>query len=166
MSRTLSSIVTSTGESSFPDRQAEVGDEAQQLVDWYDSMDEELQDGALARKRRFSYVSPTRCKEAKTTLTENLQTKPKKVNNNRISAHPLIPPGIQYEIPVVGFFQARNYDPEQVCVCHIHCRVHWRAGRRPGLCRSTSALRLIGSTIREFSIGSALWVSEVLCCLY
>ena len=26
--------------------------------------------------------------------------------------------------------------------------------------------RVIGSTIREFSIGSALWVSEVLCCLY
>ena len=36
---------------------------------------------------------------------------------------------------------------------------------RPGLCRSTSALLLIGSTIREFSIGSALWVSVVLCCL-
>ena len=52
------------------------------------------------------------------------------------------------------------------CVCHIHFRVHWRAGNRPGLCRSTSALLLIGSTIREFSIGSALWVSEVLCCLY
>ena len=32
----------------------------------------------------------------------------------------------------------------------MHCRVHWRAGRRPGLCRSTSALLLIGSTIREF----------------
>ena len=51
------------------------------------------------------------------------------------------------------------------CVCHIHCRVHWRAGRTPGLCRSTSALLLVGSTIREFFIGSALWVSEVLCCL-
>ena len=46
------------------------------------------------------------------------------------------------------------------------CHIHQRAGRRPGLCRSTSALLLIGSTIREFSIGSALWVSEVLCCLY
>ena len=52
------------------------------------------------------------------------------------------------------------------CVCHIHCRVHWRAGRRPGLCRSTTALLLIGSTIRGFSIGSALRVSEVLCCMY
>ena len=52
------------------------------------------------------------------------------------------------------------------CVCHIHCRVHWGVGRRPGLCRSTSALLLIGSTIREFCIGSALWVSKVLCCLY
>ena len=52
------------------------------------------------------------------------------------------------------------------CVCHIHCRVHWRVGRRPGLCRSISALLLIGSTIREFSISSDLWVLEVLCCLY
>ena len=52
------------------------------------------------------------------------------------------------------------------CVCHIHCRVHWRAGRRPGLCRLTSVLLLIRSTIREFSISSALWVFEVLCCLY
>ena len=31
---------------------------------------------------------------------------------------------------------------------------------------STSALLLIGSTIKEFSISSALWVLEVLCCLY
>ena len=30
----------------------------------------------------------------------------------------------------------------------------------------SSALLLIGSTIRKFSIGSALWVLEVLCCLY
>ena len=52
------------------------------------------------------------------------------------------------------------------CVCHIYYRVHWRMGSRPGLCRSTSALLLIGSTIREFSISSALWVLEVLCCLY
>ena len=51
-------------------------------------------------------------------------------------------------------------------VCHIHCRVHLRAGRRPGFCRSTSELLFIGSTIREFSISSALWVLEVLCCLY
>ena len=27
------------------------------------------------------------------------------------------------------------------CVCHIHCRVHWRADGRPGLCRSTSGDR-------------------------
>ena len=54
-------------------------------------------------------------------------------------------------VPVVHF-----------CVCHIHCRVHLRAGRRPGLCRSTSVLLLIGSTIREFSISSALWILEVL----
>ena len=52
------------------------------------------------------------------------------------------------------------------CMCRIHCRVHWRVGRRSGLCRSTSALLLKGSTIREFSKTSALWVLEVLCCLY
>ena len=51
-----------------------------------------------------------------------------------------------------------------LCVSHTR-RVHWRAGRRLGLFRSTSALLLIGSTIREISIGSALPVSEVLCCL-
>ena len=52
------------------------------------------------------------------------------------------------------------------CVCHIHCRVHWRASRRQGFCRSTSTLLLIGSTIMEFSISSVLWVLEALCCLY
>ena len=110
VSRTLSTIVASAGQS-FPDRLAEVGAQAQQLVENYDIMDEELRDGALARKRSPSYISPTHCPEAKKSLTENLQTKPKKVNNNRISAHPPIPPGIQYEIPVVGSFQVRNCDP-------------------------------------------------------
>ena len=52
------------------------------------------------------------------------------------------------------------------CACPIHCKVHWRAGRRLGLCRLISVQPLIGLTIRAFSIGSALWVSEVLCCLY
>ena len=52
------------------------------------------------------------------------------------------------------------------CVCPIHCKAHWRVGRRPGLCRLTSAQPLIGSTIREFFTLSAQWVSEVLYCLY
>ena len=52
-----------------------------------------------------------------------------------------------------------------LCVSHT-LQSALESGRRTGLCRSTSALLLIGSTIREFSIGSALWVSKVLCCLY
>ena len=40
------------------------------------------------------------------------------------------------------------------CVCHIYTlQSALESGRRPGLCRSTSALLLIGSTIREFSTG-------------
>ena len=35
-----------------------------------------------------------------------------------------------------------------------------------GLCRLISVQPLIGLTIRASSIGSALWVLEVLCCLY
>ena len=42
------------------------------------------------------------------------------------------------------------------CVCHLNCRVHWRAGRRPRLCRSTSALLLIGSTISSVGIGGSV----------
>ena len=52
------------------------------------------------------------------------------------------------------------------CVCTIYCKVHWRIGRRLGTCRLISEQPLIGLTTRAFSIGSALWVLEVLCCLY
>ena len=52
------------------------------------------------------------------------------------------------------------------CVCHIHCKVHWRVGSRLGLYRLISAQPLIRSTIGEFCISSVLWVLEVLCCLY
>ena len=52
------------------------------------------------------------------------------------------------------------------CVCPIHCRVHWRMGRRLGSYRLTSVQLLIGSTIWAFSISSALWVLEVLSCQY
>ena len=52
------------------------------------------------------------------------------------------------------------------CACPIHGREHWRVGRRLGSCRLTSVQLLIGSTIWAFSIISALWVLEVLSCLY
>ena len=54
----------------------------------------------------------------------------------------------------------------QFCACPMHCKVHWRVGRRIGSCRLISVQPLIGLTIRAFSISSALWVLEVLCCLY
>ena len=43
---------------------------------------------------------------------------------------------------------------------------HWSVGRRLGLYRLTSAQPLIGSTIKELSISSALWVLEVMCYQY
>ena len=52
------------------------------------------------------------------------------------------------------------------CECPIHYRVHWRVGKRLGSCRLTSVQPLIGSTIWAFFISSALWVLEVLSCLY
>ena len=52
------------------------------------------------------------------------------------------------------------------CGCPIHSKVQWRVLRRLGLCRLISVQPLIGLTIRVCSIGSALWVLEVLCCLY
>ena len=52
-----------------------------------------------------------------------------------------------------------------LCVSHT-LQSALESGQEPGLCRSTSALLLIGSTVREFSISSALWVLEALCCLY
>ena len=58
-------------------------------------------------------------------------------------------------VPVMHFF-----------VCPMHCRVHWRMGRRLGSCRLTSVQLLIGSTVWAFSISSALRVLEVLSCLY
>ena len=51
-------------------------------------------------------------------------------------------------------------------VCPIHFKMHKRVGRGLGLCILTSAQPLIGLTIEVFSISSALWVLEVLCCLY
>ena len=44
----------------------------------------------------------------------------------------------------------------------LHCKVHWRMGRRLGSCGLISVKPLIGSTIRELSISSVLWVLEVL----
>ena len=52
------------------------------------------------------------------------------------------------------------------CACPIYSRLHFRVGRRLGLCRLTSVQPLMGSTILAFSISSALLVLEVLSCLY
>ena len=45
---------------------------------------------------------------------------------------------------------------DALCACRIHCKLHWRLGRKLGSYRLISAQTLIGSTIREFSISSAL----------
>ena len=52
------------------------------------------------------------------------------------------------------------------CACPIHSKVHLRVGRYLGSCRLISVQLLIGSKVGAFSISSALWVLEVLCCLY
>ena len=51
-------------------------------------------------------------------------------------------------------------------VCPIHCRLYWRVGRRLGLCRLILVQPFTGSTIRGFSMSFALWVLEVLYCLF
>ena len=53
-----------------------------------------------------------------------------------------------------------------VYVCPIHRKVHWRVGRRLWYLRLISVQPLIGLTIKAFSIGSARWVLEVVCCQY
>ena len=52
-----------------------------------------------------------------------------------------------------------------LCVSHT-LQVHCRVDRRQGKCRLIPVQPLIGLTIRAFTIGSALWVLVVLCCLY
>ena len=58
-------------------------------------------------------------------------------------------------IPVMHFF-----------VCPIHCKVHWRVGRRLGSFRLIWQQPLIELSIRAFFVSSALRVLEVMCCLY
>ena len=48
------------------------------------------------------------------------------------------------------------------CACPIHCKVYWWVGMRLGLCRLISEQPLIELAIRAFTIGSALWVLDVL----
>ena len=55
---------------------------------------------------------------------------------------------------------------DALCECPIHSKVLWRVGKRPGLCRLTSAQYSIGSNIREFSMNSTRWVLEAMCCLF
>ena len=52
------------------------------------------------------------------------------------------------------------------CACNMHWKVHWKVGTRLGSCILISVQPLIGWTIRSFSMRSALWLLEVLCCLY
>ena len=52
-----------------------------------------------------------------------------------------------------------------LCVSHT-LKSALESGQRLGSCRLISVQPLIGSTIRVFSINSALWALEVLCCLY
>ena len=68
------------------------------------------------------------------------------------------PPSLPIEkvwVPVMHF-----------CACPIHCNVQGKVGGRLGSFRLISVQPLIGTTIREFSISSVLWVLEVLCYLY
>ena len=53
-----------------------------------------------------------------------------------------------------------------LCVSHTLQRALENGQDRAGSCRLTSVQLLIGSTIWAFSISSALWVLEVLSCLY
>ena len=70
-------------------------------------------------------------------------------------------------LPTTQFAYRKGLGTCDALLCvPIHCRVHWRLGRRLGSCRLTSVQLLIGSTIWAFSISSALWVLEVLSCLY
>ena len=52
------------------------------------------------------------------------------------------------------------------CACPIHCKMNRRVGKRLGSCRLTSAWSLISSTIKEFSISSALWELGISSTLY
>ena len=72
-------------------------------------------------------------------------------------------------LPTIQFAYRKGLGTCAALLCMFHTlqtrRVHWSVGRRLGSCRLVSVLPLIGSTIRVFSIGSALRVFEVLCCL-
>ena len=67
---------------------------------------------------------------------------------------------------IVGLSERYGYLWYTFCVCPIHFKVHLRVGRKLELCRFISVQPSIGSTIREFSIRSALRALEVLCCVY
>ena len=70
-------------------------------------------------------------------------------------------------LPTTQFAYRKGLVPVMhFCACLVLCRVPSRVGSRLGLCRLTSVQPLIGSTIWAFSISSALWVLEVLSCLY
>ena len=61
-------------------------------------------------------------------------------------------------LPTTQFSCRKGLGTCDALLCTIHCRVHWRVGRRLGSCRLISVKPLMGSTIWVFSISSALWV--------
>ena len=69
-------------------------------------------------------------------------------------------------LPTTQFAYRKGLGTCDVLLCVSHTLQSALEGRRPGLCRSTSALLLIGSTIREFSklssVGSGGSVLSVL----
>ena len=65
-------------------------------------------------------------------------------------------------LPTIQFAYRKGMGTcDALCACPIHCKVHWRVGRRLGSCRLISVPHLIGSIIRAFSISSTLWILEV-----
>ena len=66
------------------------------------------------------------------------------------------------ELPTTQFAYRKGRAPViNFCACLIHCKEHWRVGRRLGSYGLISAQPLIESTVREFCISSVLWVLEI-----
>ena len=70
-------------------------------------------------------------------------------------------------LPTTQFAYQKGLGTCDVLLCVSHTlQSALASGQEARIVQINFSSALIGSTIREFSIGSALWVSEVLCCLY
>ena len=70
-------------------------------------------------------------------------------------------------LPTTQFAYRKGLGTCDALLCESHTlQSALESGRRLGSCRLISVQLLIGSTIWVFSISSALWVLEVLSCLY